>query len=95
MSDTTTIRVKKELYNAVKTLAREKNQNMQDVLEQAVKDYKKREFFDRLNASFARLRADAEAWAEEEKERAEWDAILPEGLESASATLRENLRAGE
>lgn len=82
MSDTTTIRVKKELYDTVKSIAKEKNRNMQDILEQAIKDYKKREFFDSLNGAYARLRADSKAWAEEEKERAEWDATSSDGLEN-------------
>jgi predicted transcriptional regulator len=82
MSDTTTIRVKKELYDAMKSLAKQKGQNMQDILKQAIRDYRKREFFDSLNASYARLKAVPGAWAEEEKERVEWDATLSDGLEN-------------
>jgi hypothetical protein len=80
MSDTTTIRIKKELYNTVKSLAREKNINMQDVLHQAVNDFKKKEFFDNLNSIYTKLKEDPQAWAKEESERSEWDVTLLDGI---------------
>jgi hypothetical protein len=39
------------------------------------------EFFDALDEDFARLQADPEAWKEELRERAIWDATLADGLE--------------
>jgi len=81
MNDTTTIRVKKELYDTVKSLAKEKKMNIQDVVEEAIKDYKEKRFFEDLNAGYARLKADSQAWAEELAERAEWDATVLDGVE--------------
>jgi predicted transcriptional regulator len=81
MSDTTTIRVKKELYNTVKSIAKEKNKNMQDILDEAIQDYKKREFFDSLNAAYAKLKTNPKVWKEAENEREVWDTILLDGLE--------------
>jgi predicted CopG family antitoxin len=81
MSDTTTIRVKKDLYNTVKSIAKEKNKNMQDILDEAIKDYKKREFFDSLNAAYAKLSANPKVWKEAERDREVWDTTLLDGLE--------------
>lgn len=82
MSDTTTIRVSRELYNTVKTIARQQNENIQDVIEHAVKDYKKKKFFREMDEAYSRLRADRQAWAEENEEREAWDAALLDGQEN-------------
>ena len=82
MGDTTTIRVSKEVYNAVKSIAQQQNEKIQDVIEQAIKDYKKKKFFDHLNLAYARLKADPKAWAEEEEEREDWDVAMKDGIES-------------
>ncbi len=82
MSDTTTIRVSREVYNDVKTLAKNQNENIQDVIEHAITEYKKKKFFDRLNAAYEKLQSDPAAWSEEQKEREVWDITLSDGLES-------------
>jgi predicted transcriptional regulator len=81
MGDSTTIRVRKEIYNTIKSLAVQQNGKIQDVIEQAVNEYKKKKFFEELNAGYARLRADRQAWAEEKSERKAWEATLRDGLE--------------
>ena len=81
MSDTTTIRVSRDLFNTVKTMAQQQNENMQDVIEKAVVDYKKKKFFDSLNEAYSKLKADPTAWKEEEEERKEWDTLLKDGAE--------------
>jgi len=58
MSDTTTIRVSREIYNDVKALAQNQHENIQDVIEHAITEYKKKKFFDSLNAAYARLKSD-------------------------------------
>jgi hypothetical protein len=47
----------------------------------AVEDYQRKRFFAVLNAGYAALRADPEAWQEEVAERAAWDVTLLCGLE--------------
>jgi predicted transcriptional regulator len=83
MNDTTTIRISQETYNTVKSIAKQQNQKIQAVVEQAVKDLKKKNFFDNLNSDYAKLKVNSPAWAEEKVERAEWDAVLKDGLENA------------
>jgi predicted transcriptional regulator len=82
MGDTTTIRISKEVYDTVKSIAQQKQGKIQDVVEQAVKDYKKKVFFDSLNSAYASLKADSQSWEEEVAERAEWDVTLKDGLEN-------------
>jgi hypothetical protein len=84
MNDTTTIRVSKETYETVKSIAQQQNQKIQAVVEQAVKDLKKKKFFDNLNADYTRLKGNPAAWSEERIERQEWDAVLTDGLENAN-----------
>lgn len=81
MSDTTTIRVSRQVYNDIKTMAKQQNENIQDVVEHAVAEYKKKKFFDNLNDAYAKLRADPEAWKQDLEEREEWDKVLTDGLE--------------
>jgi hypothetical protein len=53
---------------------------MQSVLADAVEHYRREQFWDECSAACARLREDPEAWAEELKEREEWDTTLLDGL---------------
>jgi predicted transcriptional regulator len=84
MNDTTTIRISKETYETVKAIAQQQNQKIYAVVEQAVKDLKKKYFFDNLNSDYARLKGNPAAWSEERTERQEWDAVLTDGLENAN-----------
>ncbi len=54
---------------------------MFSVLERAIEAYWRQVFLDALNADFAALRADADAWSAEMEERAEWDVTLGDGSE--------------
>ena len=82
MHKTTTIRVSRDTYDTLKSIARQNNEKMQDVLEKAVKDYTKKQFFKDLNISYARLKADGPAWTEGLAEREGWDSTLQDGLEA-------------
>jgi hypothetical protein len=81
MSDTTTIRVRKDIYDAIKSLAQQRNEKIQDVIEKAVKEYKKKKFFEELNMGYASLQAVSQDWAVETAERKEWEVTLRDGLE--------------
>jgi predicted transcriptional regulator len=81
MNKTVTVRMSQETYNSVKSIARRKKEKIQTVLEEAVRDYKKKQFFEDLDAAYARLIANPESRAEEEAEREEWDIALQDGIE--------------
>jgi hypothetical protein len=52
-----------------------------DVRDKAAEAYRRKLFFEQLNAGYAELRADPEAWAEHLAERELWDATLRDGLD--------------
>jgi hypothetical protein len=54
-----------------------------EVLERAVEEYHRRQFWDAVDAGYAALRADPAAWAAEQAERNEWDGTLADGLDRA------------
>lgn len=81
MAETTTIRVTRELYQNIKLLAKQENENIQSFLEHAVNEYKRKKFFEEMDSAFQRLRSDSQAWEEEMKEREEWEGVIADGLE--------------
>jgi hypothetical protein len=62
-------------------LAEKTGQTPAEVLDAALDVYRRKLFFDQLNAGYAELHADSEAWAEHLAERNEWDATLMDGLD--------------
>jgi predicted transcriptional regulator len=77
---TTTIRVSEQTHAKLQALARDVGAPMSDVVDQAIEAYRRQRIIDQANAQYAALRADPEAWAEVEAERAVWDATLMDGL---------------
>ena len=84
-SGTTTIRVSREINNEVKSLAQQENENIQNIISNAVKEYKKKRFFENLNSAYMRLKATPDAWKEELEERDDWDSLIADGLENYDA----------
>lgn len=66
----TTVRVSPETRDALREMARELNEPMQNILAQAVEAYRRRWILEATNAAYAALREDPEAWAEVLAERA-------------------------
>jgi predicted transcriptional regulator len=77
----TTVRVSEHTHQLLRELATATGEPMQKVLERAVEHYRREQFFAELNAAYARLQADPVAWEEELAERAEWDAVVADGLD--------------
>lgn len=69
----TTVRISTQTKKTVKKLAAQTGRKMQAVLDEAVELYRRQRFLEEANAAFANLRADTEAWSEEQAERAMWD----------------------
>jgi hypothetical protein len=65
----------------LRKLAAASGEPLQKVLERAVENYGREQFYAEFNAAFERLKADPVAWEEELAERAEWDATLADGLD--------------
>jgi predicted DNA-binding protein len=78
---TTTIRVSEKTRDTLHALARDVGVPMAEVVELAIEQYRRQRILDAANAEYAALRADPEAWAEVQAERAVWDVTLADGLE--------------
>lgn len=75
-----TVRISRTSHQLLQELAAHSGQTMQAVLDEALEAYRRQCFLEGLAADFAALRADPAAWAEEESERAVWDAALLDDL---------------
>jgi hypothetical protein len=53
---------------------------MQRIIDEAVEEYRRSKIFEQANAAYAALRSDPATWEEMERERAEWDVTLADGL---------------
>jgi hypothetical protein len=76
-----TVRISEASRRILKDLANQTGQTMMDVLDKALDAYRRKLFFEQMNAGYAELRADPEAWAEAEAERKLWDQTLMDGLD--------------
>ncbi len=83
MGDTTTIRVSRRTYELVKDVSEQMNETMQNTIEKAIEEYRKKKFFEEMNAAFFKLKEDPGAWAAERTEREAWDVALGDGLEES------------
>ena len=78
---TPTVGISEASHRILQELAERTGQSMTEVLDRALDAYRRKVFFEQLNAGYAALRADPEAWAELEAERKLWDATLMDGLD--------------
>ncbi len=62
-------------------LARKTGQTEVAVLDKALDAYSRKLFLEQVNAGYAELRADSEAWTEHLAERKLWDGTLLDGLD--------------
>jgi hypothetical protein len=76
-----TVRISEASHQVLKELASRTGQTMVEVLDRAVDGYRRKLFFEQLNAGYAELRADPRAWAEHQAELKKWDATLMDGLD--------------
>lgn len=76
-----TVRISPETHEKLKQLAEESGEPMPAVLDKAIEAYRRRRFLEEVNRSYAALRRDPKAWAEELAERELWDSTLADGLE--------------
>jgi len=76
-----TVRISEASYQILKELAEQTGQPMMEVLDKALDAYRRKVFLDAVNAGYAVLRADPEAWAEVEEERRSMDGCLMDGLD--------------
>jgi predicted transcriptional regulator len=74
------VRISEETRDKVRELADRSGTSMQAVLDEAVERHRRACFFAELDAAYADLRAQPEAWAEELAERAQMGGTLADDL---------------
>ncbi|MEW6735432.1 MAG: ribbon-helix-helix protein, CopG family [Acidobacteriota bacterium] len=84
----TTITISERSQKTLNELATQTGEPIEQIIEQALEQYFKalqlyaRGFFiNEVNAGYAKLRSDPQAWKEELEERAVWDNTLMDGLD--------------
>jgi len=74
------IRITPRSKAVLRALAKQEGKPMQAVLDEAIEHYHRDKFLDAVNAAYATLRDNPEAWKEERAERSLWDKTLADGL---------------
>jgi hypothetical protein len=78
-----TIRLKPKSHKALKELAHITGESMQEALDRAIEERRRRVYLEGLNADYAALRKDPKAVAELQREQELWDRTSNDGLEDA------------
>ncbi len=76
-----TIRVTDETHEALRKLAQEMDESLEEVLTKAVEAYRRARVLELTNQAYAALRNDPQAWQEVVDERTAWDVTLSDSLE--------------
>jgi predicted transcriptional regulator len=76
-----TIHISEAAQQVLQELAERTGQSTSEVLDKALEEYRRKLFFEQMNAGYAELRADPQAWADHLAERKQWDATLTDGLD--------------
>ncbi|HEX9734190.1 MAG TPA: toxin-antitoxin system protein [Thermoanaerobaculia bacterium] len=75
-----TVQISLGTRDQIRDLAAQIGKSMQTVVEEAIDLYRRQCFLKEVNAAYADLREDPQAWSEIAEERAEWDVTLLDGL---------------
>ena len=75
-----TVRIDSSTHKVLQSLSAQTGRKMQEIMSVAVELYRRQLFLEKVNAAFAALKTDPQAWKEEQEERAAWDAALLDGL---------------
>ncbi len=76
------VRVSETTHKALQALSSKEGKTMQDIIDKAIEDYRRKNFLEGLSQDFQALQEDPEAWKEHEEEMALWDNTLQDGLEN-------------
>jgi len=76
-----TVRIDPAAHTALTEIAKAKHIPLAEALRRAVELLRREVFFEQMNAGYAAMHADSEAWAEEQREAEAWDATSGDGLD--------------
>lgn len=77
----TQTRISETAHETLVRLSTQTGKTHQEVMEIALSTYERELFLDSVNAAYADLRSNPDAWKEEEAERTEWEGVLSDGVE--------------
>jgi hypothetical protein len=76
------VRISETTHQTLRELADSEKAPLQTVLERAIENYRRQRFLEAANRQYAALRADTDAWSNEQAERDEWDHTTDDGLDT-------------
>ena len=79
--ETTTIKISTHFHKILQKIAETSGDTLENTVEKAIEDYRRKLFLEKANEAFAALRNNPQAWQEELEERSAWDVTLTDGLE--------------
>jgi predicted transcriptional regulator len=75
-----TIRVSKKTLSTIRQLAEKNEKTMTAIVEEAVREFEIKKYWEEYYADYAALKANPEAWADFQEELSAWDCTLADGL---------------
>lgn len=75
------VRVSASTHELLKLLANEAGKSMQEIIDNAVADYRRNAFLRGLNDDFRALRQNESAWQEHKADISDWEGTISDGLE--------------
>jgi hypothetical protein len=80
-----TVPLSEKAHRILMELTQQTGQTATEILDKALDAYRRKLFFEQVNAAYAALRADPVAWAEVEEERRSMEGCLMDGLDPAES----------
>lgn len=75
-----TIRVNERTLASIRQLAEKNGKSMTAIIEEAIRDYEIKKYWEEYYADYEALKANPEAWADFQEELSAWDCTLADGL---------------
>ncbi|MDQ2824601.1 MAG: toxin-antitoxin system protein [Verrucomicrobiota bacterium] len=74
------VRISPAAHRSLAALAKQSNSPLQEVLEEAIENERRRVLIENANAGYSKLRSDKKAWREWKRELLQWDSTLGDGI---------------
>lgn len=81
MPQTGFVRIDRNHHQTLRELAKKMGETMQTVVEKAIDELKREQFFEEFNAAYAGLKNDSKNWQKELEERQAFEGTLQDDLE--------------
>ena len=75
-----TIRISPAAHLSLRQMAEETNSSLQEMLDRAIENQRRRLLLERANSAYAKLRHDKKAWQAWQRELRQLDATLSDGI---------------